>query len=244
MDHQTDKLMHLPEDCDVAVSSRGYCIFANSAEALKQLMTEPWLKRTAKDAARLRKHTTLIFPPNSSEPYEVPIEMALPANDENNPKLQQRRSSSPIELPNLYTASREKVWEQVGRWQEQRLVVTITSMVTNQCMFVNEWQMPDRGHWNGHQWQAINFLALWRDSFQPGRHDYHGDLITTINRDRIIPNFYYHIRRPSGALGAYYSNYLLIEDYLGAPVRVAVSEIGNWEIVEDEEMEPIIYRAA
>ena len=93
--------------------------------------------------------------------------------------------------------------------------------------------MPRGQYLATHDWIGTNFLSLWRDSFQPGRHNYLSELLGHLERDRNIPEFQYQIRRPSGALAEYSSSYYWAEDFLGGgPVRVAVSVSGAWHIVD------------
>nr|WP_290224039.1 hypothetical protein [Trichocoleus desertorum] len=118
------------------------------------------------------------------------------------------------------------------------LIVTITAMVSDKCLLVNDLQALDRGgNWTAQDWIGIDFKTLWRDSFQIGRCNYYGDLVRGIERDRQITEFLYEIRRPSGALAAYSSNYFYLENFLQGPVRVAVSRPGDWQIIEDGHLE-------
>jgi hypothetical protein len=117
--------------------------------------------------------------------------------------------------------------------KSEGLIVTITSMVSDKCLMVNDLQALDRGGgWTAQDWIGIDFKTLWRDSFHVGKTNYYGELIATLERDKNIPNFYYQIRRPSGALAEYSSSYHLIDNFLGGPVRVAVSVAGDWRIIE------------
>ncbi|HEY9657707.1 MAG TPA: hypothetical protein V6C65_04520 [Allocoleopsis sp.] len=238
-------LIVVPDNCGLSINEESYCIHADSEELADQLLENPMLLDICKAAQRFRRDTVKIFFPECGDfPYSLKIQSIL--NDESDPNFKTpelQKRTSPIDRPNLYNAGFQQVWEQIIDWRRQELVVTITSMVNDQCLFVNDLQAPDRGAWSGQQWHAVNFRMLWRDSFQPGRRNYYQDLIDAVMRDRVLPEFRYQIRRPSGALGEYYSNYFLVEDYLGAPVRIAVSDVGNWEIVEDKELEPQIYRA-
>lgn len=113
------------------------------------------------------------------------------------------------------------------------LIVTATSMISDKCLMINDLQVLDRGgSWTGDDWIGLDFKKLWRDSFHIGRINYYGALIQGVERDRSLPNFFYHIRRPSGALAEYSSTYHLVEDFLGIPARIAVSVPGDWRIIE------------
>lgn len=117
------------------------------------------------------------------------------------------------------------------------LVVTVTSMESHKCLSANSLQALDRGGgWSTHDWIGTPFLHLWRDSFCPGRTNYLSQLLSLLERDWSIQDFYYQIRRPSGALGEYWTTYYLLDEFMGCgPVRVAVSKPGAWNIVEGEE---------
>jgi len=131
-------------------------------------------------------------------------------------------------------APMEEVLDFIKGKKAEGLIVTVTSMVDDKCLIVNDLQALDRGGgWTGADWIGVDFKNLWRDSFMPRRTNYFSRLIESIEQDGHIPEFHYQIRRPSGALGEYSSNYFLLDDFLGAPARVAVSQVGAWSIVEE-----------
>lgn len=135
-------------------------------------------------------------------------------------------------------ASFEAALDFIKGKKAEGLVVTITAMGSDKCLLVNDLQALDRGgSWTAQDWIGIDFKTLWRDSFRIGRHNYYGDLVQRIERDRQLTEFLYEIRRPSGALAAYSSNYFYLEDFLQGPVRIAVSRPGDWRIVEDGHLE-------
>lgn len=130
-------------------------------------------------------------------------------------------------------ASADEIADFIKGKKGEGLIVTITSMVSDKCLSVNDLQVFDRGGgWTGDDWIGLDFKKLWRDSFHIGKTNYYGQLIQKIDQDQAIPNFYYHIRRPSGALAEYSSSYHLVESFLGVPVRIAVSVPGDWQIIE------------
>lgn len=120
----------------------------------------------------------------------------------------------------------------------ENLIVTVTRMKDDKCLKCDDLQALDRGTlWTAGDWIGIDFKTLWRDSFHIGRTNYYGQLIEAVSRDKFIPQFEYQIRRPSGALAEYQSTYHYVESFLGGPVRIAVSRIGAWSLVEDEHLE-------
>ncbi len=131
------------------------------------------------------------------------------------------------------SASADEITDFIKGKKGEGLIVTITSMVSDKCLSVNDLQIFDRGGgWTGDDWIGLDFKKLWRDSFHLGKTNYYGQLIQSIERDKGIPNFYYHIRRPSGALAEYSSSYHFVENFLGIPARIAVSVPGDWQVIE------------
>lgn len=117
-------------------------------------------------------------------------------------------------------------------------VVTVTSMISDKCLLVNDLQVSDRGGgWTADNWIGLDFKNLWRDSFHVGRANYYGELLASLQRDGYIPEFHYQIRRPSDALAEYSSTYHLIDEFMGIPVRIACSVPGEWRIVEASKLE-------
>ncbi len=132
------------------------------------------------------------------------------------------------------SASFETVLDFIKGKKAEGLIVTATSMVNDKCLIVNDLQALDRGGgWTAQDWIGIDFKTLWRDSFHRGKHNYYGDLLANVEADQFLPDFYYHIRRPSGALAEYNSTYHYAENFLGSPARIAVSVPGQWRVIED-----------
>lgn len=130
-------------------------------------------------------------------------------------------------------ASYEAIADFISGKRAEGLIVTITSMVSDRCLVVNDLQILDRGGgWNIDNWVGLDFKNLWRDSFLAGRINYYAQLIQNLERDRHIPEFHYQIRRPAGELAEYSSTYYLINDYCGVPVRIAVSRVGDWQVIK------------
>jgi hypothetical protein len=123
--------------------------------------------------------------------------------------------------------------EQMKEWRSEGLIVTLTDMMTNHCLHVNDLQASDRGGgWKGRDWVGLNFLTLWRDSFTPGQFNYFEQLVSTVQRDKHIPQFEYNLRAPNGDLRKYVSDYYFVQAYLDTPVRICVSRPGNWEVIQ------------
>lgn len=119
--------------------------------------------------------------------------------ENNKPKLS---SYAPSNISS--DASYEAVIDFIKGKKAEGLIVTVTSMVSDKCLMVNDLQALDRGGgWTAQDWIGIDFKTLWRDSFHIGKTNYYGQLIASIERDKTIREFHYHIRRPSGALAEY-----------------------------------------
>jgi len=176
----------------------------------------------------------LVFWENCIRPYE--FDACLGGNDEPteaNGEMMPPNSSGILVPPG--DSNYQRVTEFMQQKRSEGLIVTITSMLDDRCLHVNDLQAPDRGVWQSHHWIGLNFRLLWRDSFTPGQTNYYQRLIDTVCRDKTIREFEYELRRPSGALARYYSDYYYFENYLDTPVRVCVSQPGNWEIISSAE---------
>jgi len=140
---------------------------------------------------------------------------------------------SNTQIERLLGADFLRVHEFMEEKRSEGLIVTVTDMMTNHCLHVNDLQAPDRGGgWRGRDWIGLNFLTLWRDSFVPGNVNYFEQLVTKIQQDRFIPGFEYNLRSPSGDLRRYVSDYYYAENYLDTAVRICVSQTENWETLE------------
>lgn len=131
-------------------------------------------------------------------------------------------------------ASEEEVDDFIRGKKAEGLIVTITAMKNDKCLKVNDLQAIDRGGgWDAQDWIGIDFKTLWRDSFLRFKPNYYGDLVDRIASERAIEGFYYHIRRPSGALAEYSTDYFFADHFLQGSVRIGVSRVGDWRILED-----------
>ncbi|BAY84670.1 hypothetical protein NIES267_41660 [Calothrix parasitica NIES-267] len=160
-----------------------------------------------------------------------PINSAINSNQENSFSI----DISGFELPSTYlkNASYEIIQQFMLEMRRRGYIVTATDMTSNTCLMVNDLQAPDRGcGWRGRDWIGLNFLMLWRDSFDTGNFNYYQQLINVVSRDYFISDFDYLLRAPNGDLRRYYSHYFFVDNYLDVPARICVSKPGNWEVVE------------
>src|SRR5690348_12656053 len=87
----------LPADCGIGLSDTAYCIYARSEEILAMLLSQPWIDRVSQEATNLQKSVTLIYPPDLSEPYQIPVEMGMAPNSQ--PSEPQKPSERRRTLP-------------------------------------------------------------------------------------------------------------------------------------------------
>lgn len=170
-----------------------------------------------------------------------PISIAAKAMSEQSSPPEQPDSRSTVDLGGLGLGStylRDGSYQQVEEFMTEMrrrgYIVTVTDMLTNHCLKVNDLQAPDRGGgWKGKDWIGLNFLRLWRDSFEPGQFNYFDQLTKDLlPHDWYIPSWEYLLRAPNGDLRRYWSSYLFVNDYLDVPVRICVSQPKNWELVQ------------
>lgn len=135
-------------------------------------------------------------------------------------------------------ANYQAVMDFVFGQQAEGLIVTIMGMKSDRFLFVNGAQVVDRGG-NAETWIGVDAKSLvWSRSLTgtlPGRDrgvNYYAELYRLLEQDKSIPGFSYCVTRPNGDLHRDVSSYFLIENYLGVPARIAVSRVGDSELVE------------
>ncbi|MBF2074563.1 MAG: hypothetical protein IGS50_12495 [Synechococcales cyanobacterium C42_A2020_086] len=135
-------------------------------------------------------------------------------------------------------ASYAEAMDFIAGKQAEGLIVTVMAMGSDRFLFVNGAQVADRGG-NAETWIGVDAKALvWHRSLTgtlPGREkgvNYYARLHELLERDRQIPDFSYCVTRPNGDLHRDVSTYFYIENYLGVPARIAVSRVGDSELVE------------
>lgn len=110
-------------------------------------------------------------------------------------------------------------------------IVVITSMITNICQHTNDLLSPDRGVFQPYQWAGYNYLNAWRDSL-----DEYNQLIELLNRDGSVSQYQYKLRRPDNRLCGYETDYYLVPNYLGEPVRIGVSKPEAWQLLPEPQL--------
>jgi len=131
---------------------------------------------------------------------------------------------SPVELAAFFrTATYEKVLDFLGKEQSP---VCITSMLTDQCLMMNDKFSPERIIWTPSQYIGLNFKYSWRDSL-----DDYQRLKAALETDGFIPDFTYRQRRVDNSMAEYNKDFYLIEDFLGVPARISISK--SWRCLAE-----------
>lgn len=113
----------------------------------------------------------------------------------------------------------------LSHWQDGKSVCVV-SQLDNKCLFQNDKLLPARAIIQPSEWIGQNYLWYWRDSME----DYQ-QLRELLTRDAYIPQFEYRLRRPDGSFAKYLTDYYTA-NYLGVPVRIGVSGLADWELIE------------
>jgi hypothetical protein len=111
-------------------------------------------------------------------------------------------------------------------WQDGKSVCVV-SQIDNRCLFQNDKLLPARAIIQPSEWIGQNYLWYWRDSM-----DDYAALRELLTREVYIPKFEYQLRRPDGSMARYQTDYYTA-NYLGVPVRVGVSGLADWELIND-----------
>ncbi len=116
--------------------------------------------------------------------------------------------------------------------------ICVTSHLTDGCIETStDFNRERTGvHWE--EIRKINFSFLWRElpgeKTESKKNAYYTQLKRVLERDRWVDNFEYYMYRPDGKIGHYIKNYRLTDEGL------RVSSTALWEIVEREEVRPLV----
>ena len=204
--------------CQISITAESLNIEAPSrfnAYALRRQHADEF----AVSARKLKKNRAIISWPGCDRPYSIPICILRDHSAMTGPQPQRGTY--------LLGANYLRVNDFIKQKREEGKIVVITSMWDDICLHTNDLLRPERATIMPHQWTGFNYRYLWRDS----RDDYNR-LIDTLVRDLYIPEFQYRLRRPDGALGEYQTDYYYVRDYLNVPVRIGVSNVEDWRILE------------
>jgi hypothetical protein len=139
---------------------------------------------------------------------------------------------------NLLGADYLKILEFLMEQRQEGKIVIITSNTTNICYHTSDLLKPSRAHWDAARFTGYNYLRSWRasrdeDPVNPRRLNPQFDRLREIlARDGSAPGYEYTLYRPDDALCSYQTDYYLCRDYCGDEVRIGVSRIEDWRLLE------------
>lgn len=142
--------------------------------------------------------------------------------------LEEAMTNSIQNEPNLQDADYLRILDFIREKRGDDRIVVITSMISNICQHTNDLLSPERGVLQPYQWTGYNYLQAWRDSLD----EYHR-LIELLNQDGYVPQYQYKLRRPDNRLCGYETDYYLVPNYLGEPVRIGVSKPEAWHLLPE-----------
>jgi hypothetical protein len=145
--------------------------------------------------------------------------------------LEEAMTNSTQNEPFLQDADYLRVLDFIREKRADGRIVVITSMVSNVCQHTNDLLVPERGVWQPYQWAGYNYLNAWRDSL-----DEYNQLIELLNQEGHVPQYQYKLRRPDDRLCSYETDYYLVPNYLGEPVRIGVSKPEAWQLLPEPEL--------
>jgi len=133
------------------------------------------------------------------------------------PTVTENNLRSPTELAAFFrTATYEKVLDFLAKEQSP---ICITSMLTDQCLMMNNKFSPERIIWTPSQYIGLNFKYFW-DSL-----DEYQRLIAILKSDGFVSDFTYKWRRVDwSSIDECKKDFYLIENFLGEPARISISK--------------------
>lgn len=211
--------------CDLGFTPTSLNIHAPNLDAAKTLRRA--YQQVAMQALKLEKLDAQIFYPGCKRPWQIPARMAMSEE----PSGEFSVSNQQIDLLGAdYAAILHKLME----WREEGRIVAIVDNNTDICMHTNDLLKPSRAIWTAAQFTGYNYALSWRI----GRDDYsrpsqqYEQLKALLERDGSAPGYNYRLFRPDGALCEYQTDYFLCQDYCGAEVRIGVSRVEDWRLLE------------
>lgn len=130
------------------------------------------------------------------------------------------------------------------RYEEGKIVILTTHIMGADptgnddicsCIHTNDKLLPSRASLKPYQFQGYDYLKSWRclpeGGISPAPSPEYQDLRSRLNKDGYVPGFEYTLKRPDGAFCRYSTDYYLIEDYCGQPIRIGVSAPEDWSLI-------------
>jgi hypothetical protein len=134
----------------------------------------------------------------------------------------------------LLGADYMQLLERLMTWRQEGRIVIITSNTTDICLHTNDLLKPSRAYWNANQFTGYNYLRSWRLSYddESQLNPQYNQLKDLLARDGYVPGYRYELFRPDGAKCSYQTDYYLCRDYCGDEVRIGVSKVEDWSLLE------------
>ena len=221
-------ILQLDQD-RIELTSESIVLYMDSYQAALQCIRER-TAALARWALEFDRPQTLVRYPGCKRPFRVLASMSS-GEKERLPQMRDR------EL-NLLGADYLKILEFLMEQRQEGKIVIITSNTTNICYHTSDLLKPSRAHWSAAKFTGYNYLRSWRadraeDPNNPRRLNPQFDLLREVlSRDGYAPGYEYTLYRPDDALCSYQTDYYLCRDYCGDEVRIGVSRVEDWRLLE------------
>lgn len=217
-----DKLLF---GCELSIAPDSFVVHAPDLEIARSLKQA--IQRMALQALKLGKRETLISYPGCDRPYQIPAKMAM----------QQEESMGGVEPPKLelFGADYLKILEHLLQLTQEGKIVQIVDNDSDRCLHVNNLLRPSRAYWDSQQFIGFNYAVAWRkdgrdQNSEPS--DQYYRLKDVLRQDKRATGYSYQLYRPDGAYCEYSTDYFLCHDYCGHAVRIGVSRVEDWRLLQ------------
>lgn len=135
-------------------------------------------------------------------------------------------------------ADYRRILEKLVTWRDEGKIVIITSNTSNICLHTSDLLKPSRAVLTAAQFTGYNYLRSWRATREenptnPQRlNPQFNELRECLARDGYVPGYEYTLYRPDDALCSYQTDYYLCRDYCGDEVRIGISRVEDWALLE------------
>lgn len=161
-----------------------------------------------------------ILYPQCLKPFQILANLSLIPNAQNNsnPQLPRRR--------NLLEASHIEILEFLTEMAKEGLIVVICALDADMSiLYVNSQMSQRRGILTPAGMQKLNNPYLWRESMEAY------DRLTNDLESGFVPSFEFAHYRADDSFCKFFSTFYKCNEYMGVPVRIAVSAPGDFEVV-------------
>lgn len=229
---------YLPCGWQVSPSPEGLKLTAPSESSAEQFL-DLAISELVGSARRLETHLEISWK-GCQSPFRISPRLSI-STDSNEIKGQSM-TGQPTE-PNdsvleILGADYRRILEKLMTWRDEGRIVIITSNTTNLCLHTSDLLKPSRAVYTAAQFTGYNYLRSWRasreeDPNNPQRLNPQFDALRDrLDRDGYAPGYEYTLFRPDDALCSYQTDYYLCRDYCGDEVRIGVSRVEDWALLE------------